>query len=389
MAVSITSTTSTTLPVFLTGALAVQVRGTLHFSVSALGVLVACFFAAASLVSIASGSVAERFGGEIIMRICAVLAGLSLLGLATIAHSYLTMLVLLVVAGVTNGANQPAVNLFVIDAVPPGRRGFALGVKQAAIPVATLLAGLAVPAVALTIGWHWAYGFAAVIAFIVAVSIPPGRSRGIAKSGKSLTAPRPKIAIAPIVTLTAAMAFGAGAANALGAFLVENAVHSHWSPGNAGLLAALGSASGLLSRLIGGYLADKRGGRHLPVIAAMMGLGAIGYASFALGFSWLILPATVICYAAGWGWNGVFNFAIIVNHPGAEGRATGTTQSGAYIGSVIGPLTFGYVVDHFSFSAAWSMTSVEAVIAAAGMLYGRHLLMKNRRKSETEIVIAG
>ena len=349
----------------------------------------ASFFAAASVVSITSGSFAERFGGEIIMRICAVVAALSLLGIATIAHSYLTMLILLIVAGLTNGANQPAVNLFVIDAVRPGRRGFALGVKQASIPVATLLAGLAVPFVALTIGWHWAYGFAAIVAIIVAIAIPPGKSRGIAKSSQHTASTRPKIAVAPIVTLTIAMAFGAGAANALGAFLVENAVHAHWSPGNAGLLAALGSAAGLISRLIGGFMADRRGGRHLPVIAAMMGLGALGYASFALGVPWLILPATIVCYGAGWGWNGVFNFAIIVNHPGAEGRATGTTQAGAYIGSVVGPLAFGYVVDHASFAAAWSMTSVAALFGASGILYGRRLLLKNRRKSDASVTIAG
>ncbi len=323
------------------------------------------------------------------MRICAVVAALSLLGIAIIAHTYLTMLILLVVAGVATGANQPAVNLFVIDAVRPSRRGFALGVKQAAIPVSTLLAGLAVPLVALTIGWHWAYGFAAVMAIIVAAAIPPGKSRGISKSAQHAEIARPKIAIAPIAALTVAMAFGAGAANALGAFLVENAVHAHWSPGNAGLLAALGSAAGLISRLVGGYMADRRGGRHLPVIAAMMGLGAVGYASFAMGVPWLILPATIVCYGAGWGWNGVFNFAVIVNHPGAEGRATGTTQAGAYIGSVVGPLAFGYVVDHASFAAAWSMTSVAALFAAAGMLYGRHLLMKNRGKSDASVIIAG
>ena len=41
--------------------------------------------------------------------------------------------------------------------VPAGRQGLSFGVKQAAIPVSTLLAGAAVPTVALTLGWRWAF----------------------------------------------------------------------------------------------------------------------------------------------------------------------------------------------------------------------------------------
>ncbi|MDA8263389.1 MAG: MFS transporter [Actinomycetota bacterium] len=385
---SITATTATTLPVFLTGALAVQVRESLHFSVGALGLLVAAFFASASLVSVLAGAMAEKLGGERIMRACALAVAFLLFGIAVFGHSYAVLLVLLVLAGFTNGAMQPAVNLFVIDAVPPGRRGFALGVKQAAIPVSTLFAGLAVPAIALTIGWQYAYAIAGVVALIVLAAVPPGRSTGITRSGGDSKA-RPRIALPPIITLAAAMALGAGAANALGAFLVENAVHTGFSPSDAGLLAAFGSACGLISRLVGGALADRRGGRHLPVIAGMVGLGAVGYAAFALQNYWLVIPATAIAYAAGWGWNGVFNFAIVVNHPGAEGRATGTTQAGAYIGSVIGPLAFGYAVDHLSFQWAWALASVTAVVAAAGMLVGRRLLLRERDRGATAITVVG
>ncbi len=388
VAVSITATTSVTLPVFLTGALAVQVRQSLHFSVTGLGVLVASFFAAASLVSVFAGALAERLGGERIMRACALSVALLLFGIAAFGRSYPAMLVFLVLAGFTNGTMQPAVNLFVIDAVPPGRRGFALGVKQAAIPVSTLFAGLAVPAIALTIGWEYAYAFAGVVALLVLAAVPPGRSTGIVRSGGDARN-RPRIALAPIITLAAAMALGAGAANALGAFLVENAVHTGFSPSDAGLVAAFGSACGLVSRLVGGAMADRRGGRHLPVIAGMVGLGAVGYAALALQNYWLVIPATAIAYAAGWGWNGVFNFAIIVNHPGAEGRATGTTQAGAFIGSVVGPLAFGYAVDHLSFAWAWSLTSLTALLAAGGMLLGRRLLLRQRERGATTITVLG
>ena len=386
--VAISATTATTLPVFLTGALAVQIRHGLHFGVDGLGLLVAAFFAAAALVSFGAGSVAERLGGERIMRVCALASALVVGSIALFAHSFETMLVLLVLAGLINGSMQPAVNLFVIGAVPAHRRGFALGIKQAAIPVSTLFAGLSVPIIALTVGWHFAYALAAVVALVVFVAVPPGKSTGgagvAAKEGRRVSLP-----LAPIGTLTVGMALGAGTANALGAFLVENAVHAGWSPGAAGLLVALGSVSGLSSRLLGGHLADRRGGRHLPVIAGMLLLGAAGYAFLASGASWLILPATIVCYAAGWGWNGVFNFAIIVNHPGAEGRATGMTQAGAFVGSVAGPLLFGYAVAHFGFSPAWWAATLSALAAAGAMMAGRKLLLREKARRSLGGVVPG
>ncbi len=383
--VAISATTATTLPVFLTGALAVQVRHELGFSLSELGILVAVYFGSAALVSIIAGSFAERFGGEIIMRGAVLIAAATLVSIAFFAHSFLVMLGLLIVAGIANGANQPAVNIFVIGAVSPNRRGFALGVKQAAIPVSTLLSGLAVPSIALTVGWRYAYLFASIFSILIAASIPFTSSRA-QRSADAKNKIRPKIALAPIITLALAIGLGVGVANALGAFLVTNAVHEHFTPGDAGLLAALGSASGLVSRLLGGYMADRRTGKHLVVIAAMLGVGALGYEGFALSNRALVIPATIICYAVGWGWNGVFNFAIVVTHPGAEGRATGTTQAGAYVGSVLGPIAFGWVVDHWSFQVAWTLSAIIVLIAAALMLLGRYLLLNRRADTDALII---
>ena len=56
---------------------------------------------------------------------------------------------------------QLASNTSLSRQVPAGRQGLSFGVKQAAIPVSTLLAGAAVPVVALTVGWRWAFVLAA------------------------------------------------------------------------------------------------------------------------------------------------------------------------------------------------------------------------------------
>ncbi len=383
LVVSISSTTSTVFPVFITGAVAVQLRQSLHFSLALVGVAVAIFFGTAAATSLFAGSLAENQGGAKVMRIATFASAIAMGLIAFLAHSFFELAILLAFAGVANGTNQPANNLFVINAVNSNRRGFALGVKQAAIPVATLLAGVAVPSVALTIGWRYVYLFAAIIALMVSMVIPGDPDSLKVKVQRRRDGEKVEIALAPVVTLAIAMALGAGTSNALGAYMVENAVHQHYAPGTAGLIGALGSLVSLVVRLSVGYRADKRDGKHLIVVASMIGMGAIGYLFFATSIKWLVVPAAIIGYGFGWGWNGLFNFAVVVNHKGAEGRATGITQSGAFIGSVAGPIVFGYFVVHFGFRPSWILLMAVAALSTGLMLFGRYLIIAHRNEADS------
>jgi MFS family permease len=144
--------TATVLPAFLTGGLAVQLRGELAFGTGALGLAVAAFFATSSLASAVMGRVVERIGSHSGMRLAAIGSSAALLGVALLARSWTGLVGCLVVGGLANAVSHPATHLSLAREVPAGRQGLSFGIKQAAIPVSTLLAGLAVPAVALTVG---------------------------------------------------------------------------------------------------------------------------------------------------------------------------------------------------------------------------------------------
>jgi MFS family permease len=79
--------TAGVLPAFLTGGLAVQVRGDLGFSAAALGLAVAAFFAFSSLASALMGRIVERVGAHRGMRLAATGSAASLLGIAVFARS--------------------------------------------------------------------------------------------------------------------------------------------------------------------------------------------------------------------------------------------------------------------------------------------------------------
>ncbi|MGH4022512.1 MAG: MFS transporter, partial [Pseudonocardiaceae bacterium] len=159
------------LPVFLVGGLAVQLRADLGLSVSLVGLAGSLFFAVSALAARALAMVTERVGPTAVLRASALGSALALAALA-LAPSTGWLLAALCYAGLPNALSQPASNEMIMACVPVRKRGFAFAVKQSAIPIATLLAGLAVPAIALTVGWRWVFVSAAVVGLAAALTVP-------------------------------------------------------------------------------------------------------------------------------------------------------------------------------------------------------------------------
>lgn len=419
--VAIVAATVAVLPVFLTGALTVQIRPGLQVTTGDIGIAIASFFGASALCSATSGRLAERAGSVALMRVAAVVSLVALCGVAALADHLWSLALFLAVGGVGNGAMQPAVNQLLTRSVPGGRQGLAFGVKQAAIPASTLLSGLAVPVLALTLGWRAAYLAAGAVAVAVMVGLHllrrrlaaagtvnapgvappagrasdvgdrsggdrPGRATGPEPRGVDLVgtrdAPGPAGASTrPLLVLAAAMAMAVAASNAMGAFVVPSAVAHGVAPGLAGLLSAAGSVTGLTSRVTFGWRADigpNRGvtaaRRHLRTVSLLIAIGVVGYLALGSGIAALLVPATLLAFGAGWGYNGLFNLAVVRAYPRSPARATGITQVGTYIGGMVGPLGFGLLVDHQGYDLAWVVCAAVAAVGAGVFVLGRRSL---------------
>jgi MFS family permease len=377
--------TAGVLPAFLTGALSVQIRRDLGFGEAALGAAMACFFAGAAATSAVLGRAAERLGPELSMRLSASLSAASLLVIAVVARSFQSLVVVLAVGGVANALSQPAANLFIARRVDRARLGIALAVKQASVVGATLLGGLAVPTIALTVGWRWAYVAGAALAIAGAVAVPRGRDRRAVESTAHADRSGDSAWIA-LAVLALGVGLGAAAAGTLGTFLVNACVEAGMSEGGAGLLVAAGSATVIVVRLVAGARADRRQGRNLPVVAAMLALGAVGYLLYATETRSMLIAASVLTFACGWGWPGLFNLAVVRANPNAPGLASGVTQTGTYIGAVAGPLAFGALAEGRSFAAAWVLAAACSLAAAGAMLAGRRLLVRQRLRAEAAAI---
>lgn len=371
---------SSLLP-FMLGGLAFLVRADLGFNEVALGVSIAAFGISTSLSSVPGGFLSERIGPRAAVLTGATTSVVALLGIALLAQSWLQLTLFLMLGGAARGVTQPAANLMLSREIAPSRQGMAYGVKQSAMPMASMIAGIALPTIGLTIGWRWAFGLAAVLYFVFAALLPRA-SAAPARKGGSHRGRHP--IPARLVLLAAGATSGLAAAGSLTAFLVESVLRNGIEAGDAGLLLAGGSAVAVVTRLVVGIVSDKWSRDNLLVVAGMMAIGAPGYLILALsGNILLIALGTAMAFGGGWGWSGVLTHAVVRHHADAPGVATGVTQAGIAAGLVIGPPIFGLLVTSASFLAAWSASSVFALLGCLLILIGRSWYVAEEQSRES------
>ncbi|WP_375373522.1 MFS transporter [Micromonospora sp. ATA51] len=166
----------------------------------------------------------------------------------------------------------------------------------------------------------------------------------------------------------------AAAANALGTFVVDSSVGRGLSPGLAGLTLTLGSAVCVVARVGAGWLADRRAGGHVALIAGMLVVGAGGLGLLALAGPVPLVAGVVLGFGLGWAWPGLMNFAVVKLHPQAPAAATSITQTGVYAGGCLGPLALGAVAAHLGYPTMWAVAAASMLVAATLMLTGSRLL---------------
>lgn len=379
---AIAATTCGLLGVFVTSSLAPLLQADGIVTAAGLGVATAVFFGVSAVVAPIGGRLADRFGSVRVMRVGLVTAAAAMLIVAAGVTGWRALAVLLGLAGATNGAIQPSTNRYISKLVPPDRQGLAFGVKQAAIPMAILLGGLAVPAAAYVSGWRSIYYLGAAISFGVAVLMrtptPTSSTTAAYAPARSTTGRSDRqLPRGALIVLAVGWGLASAGANALGAFFVLGAVHAGFATVAAGMLAVLGSLASIGTRIALGAVADRRSGRGFGVVAVMSGVGAFSVALLGTGQVWSYVLATLVGYGIGWGWAGVFNYAIVRSSPSNPGRTTGITQAGAGAGACLGPLAFGVLLTHSGYVAAWVSAGAALLVASAVIAIGRGMLPRS------------
>ena len=369
------------------------------------------FFCVGAFSSALAGRLVERMGPAAALRTAAAGSGAVLVVTGVLGRSWLALTALVAAAGLANSLVQPAANLYVARGVSPRRHGLALGIQKSGIPAASLVGGLAVPTVGLTIGWSWAFVLGGLLACAASLSVRPaggavtgaggisvgsnqlGDSRGSLAAplgrvafgaagqtsspvtgvespegtGETRPRPRPDVPMRLLVAVASSTCLAVIGSVALSSFFVLYSVDIGTTEASAGILLMLGSLVGIAARLLMGAGADRSSISPWRMLAAMFALAAVAFAGLATGSKAMMISAMPFAFATSFAWPGLFHLAVVRSNPSAPGAATGVTLTGSYIGAVCSPLLFGLIVETTGYVWAWGVAAITSA-AAAGLM---------------------
>ena len=353
-------------PVFLTGAFGAEISRDLDLGPAALGGLAAVFFGITGITATPLGRLADRWGGRVAGRWAVLASAVSLL-LAAAGDSYGLLALAMGFGGVGNGLGGPTANMILSDRIRERSLGLAFGIKQSAVPSATLVAGLAIPLFVNQFGWRATMAGAGVVGLLVILIVPDGGGGG------DPTAPARtfKGVMSRTTVLTGlAFLFGIAAATSLTTLLTSSAVDAGLSSTFAGLVLSAGSVGAMVVRITSGRAADRNHLDPAKASALMMAFGALGFVAISLEGAVAIAAGAFIAYAIGWGWSGLLVLNLMKANPHAPGSATGVVLTGAASGGIFGPLLTGSVAEQSGFPLAWLVAAVLAVLGASAAWAG-------------------
>ena len=377
---SLLVTAAANLVVPLVSALAVQIREDLAIGEVQVGITVSVFFVVGAATSAVAGRLVEQIGPAAALRLAAATGGAMLVAAGATARSWPVLVAFVAAAGLANSLAQPAANLYVARGVSNRRQGLALGIQKSGIPSGSLLAGLAVPTIGLTIGWSWALTLGGLLAFAVSLGVPSvgeaaaaGNGLDSAASGPAVR-PRPDVPVRLLAAVACSTCLAAMGSMGLGSFFVLSSVEKGIEEGAAGLLLMVGSVVGIAARLAMGATADRSSISPWHMLTVMFAVAGLAFVGFAAGSKAMLFVVMPFAFATSFSWPGLFHLAMVRSNPSAPGAATGITLTGSFTGAVTGPLLFGLLVETAGYGWAWGFISATSAAAAAVMAAVSRLL---------------
>ncbi|MFJ6114584.1 MFS transporter [Agrococcus sediminis] len=359
-------TVACSLPLYMLGALAPAINQSLPLDASLVGVAMAAYWVAAAIGSMLTMRFTLVYTDRSVMVVSLLLVIAGLVGAGLLATQTWHLLALLGLSGIANGLGHAPANSQLQSRLAPSLQGFGFGVKQAAIPLASVLAGLAVPLLGTTLGWRWGFVIAGlacvpivVAAFSGAQEVASGRERAAAPGRSVPSTVRSKTVALAIVPLLAAGTFAACAS-----LVTTVADIRGWSVEAAALTLAASCLVGAVLRVIATSSPRLSLRGAFGLLVAMLAVGALGIAVMAIPFEFAFLTGMVLVHGPGWAWPGILHFVAAQTAEGHVSAATGVVQLMVSIGSVLVPVVAGLVVARVGPTLAWLVLFVLAGAAA-------------------------
>ena len=348
---------------FLQGSLSVLapfLTSDLDLNRTELGVIFFTLSMSGAAVAPLTGRWADRSLGVAFRRLYGFAAA-GMLAVA-VAPSLVWVLPAMLVGACALGVSNPATNRLIAAGVGPRRRGMALGVKQSGPFIATALAGLVLPSIAIRTGWRWALiaGMAVPVAAWLLSHLTGVRLADAAAPNPS--DPGNAVLGSDVWRLAAVgvlVAVGSGVCISFLPLYAKDAVG--FSSSTAGLAASVFGVVGVAGRIGWSVAADRRR-NPMPFL---IGLGFIGSASavailVARMAPWSLWLGVTFAGASILSWHAVAWLLLLQSvEQGHIGRASGIVHRANLAGVSVGPPIAGVLIDRTgSYDAAWLLVAI-------------------------------
>ena len=373
------------------GPLAPFIMHDLSISREEIGWLSSAVRGAAVFSIFVSGWLTDKLGVRKMLGVSLVISAF-FLTVAAGMPTYLAVLVPMFFSGMARGPINPATTSIVAHWFSVRSRGAAMGIKQTAVPAAGFIAGVALPGLAVLLGWRSGLTIIAVLVFLAGIiclafyrnyplHLDVGHAHSLTRDGL-----RKIMSDGNLIMMSIFAALLVGVQNSVLAFwvlyLVEARGLSEVAAG--GFLSAV-MVGGFVARIVLGFTSDRVfGGRRkgvlivvsLVCIVESFVLGQMG-TTLSDGWIWFF---SILLGVSAVGWNGLY-FAMVVQSRAREVAATVTGYSMTIqeVGNFLLPPIFGRIADSTN-SYEWSWYYL-VIIAALALLF---LLPTREHVSPTE-----
>jgi sugar phosphate permease len=347
------------------------IRSTYGLTLGQVGLAFAAVAVGGMLTLVAWGALTDRIGERPVMTIG--LAGCAVaLGGAALAPSYTALLIALFVAGTLGCSATGASGRAVMGWFARSERGFALGIRQMALPLGGALASLTLPWLVDANSLDAAFvalaglSLSAAVASALLMRDPP--------PAPSLLPPLP----APPPTRDARLwRLGAGGAllvcaqaSMLGFIVLFLHDARDVSAATAAAALAVVQLVGAGLRIVAGRRSDREGLRIAPMrrMAARNAALLAALAALASGPGAILYPLLILASVATMTWNGLaFTAAAEISGRARAGTAMSLQNTIISVGGAAAPPAFGLLVEATSWTASFALLAL-APLAAYGIL---------------------
>nr|WP_255245249.1 MFS transporter [Evansella sp. LMS18] len=339
-----------------------------------IGWLMSAFYIGATLTSMISGSLTDRYGTTRCLTAGLIIIGTNVF-LASFPPWYGGKLVFIALAGVGYSLVNPAINKMVVVDFPDRIRATVMSLKQMGLSAGGMVAASLLPFLSVYFGWQSAVytGAGLILAFVVYILLTQDEKKpDQRKKSKNMEAVSYRSILRDKNVLFIS---SAGLLLALAQFVsITYLVLFLQSERGLGFIEAskylaLYQFAGITGRFVWGWSSDYilKNRKYLMIIvtlcSALFLLGFVFLSQFTSGFLLGVLIFMLgFCIS---GWPGLY-LTLLVSTVETEyvGKVTGFGMMLTYSGILIGPSLFGLSLNYVSFTYSWIAVAVLTVIAA-------------------------